>query len=159
LNIRRLGTAAEDWRKTDNGVSNTNPENAEQEMIALTNFHFSYRQGHKVLDIPSLALPRGGIIAVIGRNGAGKSTFARCLCGLEKRCPGIVAIDKKVYKTSMRMKLCYMVMQDVNHQLFTESVLDEILLRSSGGIQFSLRLNNMRRKTHWQNKKPAWPGF
>ena len=26
------------------------------------------------------------------------------------------------------MKLCYMVMQDVNHQLFTESVLDEILL-------------------------------
>ena len=27
-----------------------------------------------------------------------------------------------------RMKLCYIVMQDVNHQLFTESVLDEILL-------------------------------
>ena len=27
-----------------------------------------------------------------------------------------------------RLKLCYMVMQDVNHQLFTESVLDEICL-------------------------------
>ena len=26
------------------------------------------------------------------------------------------------------MELCYMIMQDVNHQLFTESVLDEILL-------------------------------
>jgi energy-coupling factor transport system ATP-binding protein len=128
LNIRRLGTVEEDWRKTDNGVSNTKPENAEQKMITLTNFHFSYRQGQEVLDIPFLALPRGSIIAVIGRNGAGKSTFARCLCGLEKRCPGIAAIDKKVYKTNMRLKLCYMVMQDVNHQLFTESVLDEILL-------------------------------
>ena len=31
-----------------------------------------------------------------------------------------------------RIKKCYMVMQDVNHQLFTESVLDEILLSLPG---------------------------
>lgn len=29
---------------------------------------------------------------------------------------------------NQRIKTCYMVMQDVNHQLFTESVMDEILL-------------------------------
>ena len=29
---------------------------------------------------------------------------------------------------NQRLKTCYMVMQDVNHQLFTESVMDEILL-------------------------------
>ena len=27
-----------------------------------------------------------------------------------------------------RLKQCYMVMQDVNHQLFTESVMDELLI-------------------------------
>lgn len=34
----------------------------------------------------------------------------------------------KEYKSKQRLKLCYMVMQDVNHQLFTESVLDEVIL-------------------------------
>lgn len=29
-------------------------------------------------------------MAVIGLNGAGKSTFARCVCGLNKRCRGTV---------------------------------------------------------------------
>lgn len=36
--------------------------------------------------------------------------------------------QSKTYSRKERLKLCYMVMQDVNHQLFTESVLDEILL-------------------------------
>jgi energy-coupling factor transport system ATP-binding protein len=99
-----------------------------REWIALSNFYFSYKRGPKVLNIPSLMLPRGGIIAVIGRNGAGKSTFARCLCGLEKRCPGSMEAGGKTYKAGARLKHCYMVMQDVNHQLFTESVLDEVLI-------------------------------
>ena len=30
--------------------------------------------------------------------------------------------------TKKRIKICYMVMQDVNHQLFTESVKEEIVL-------------------------------
>ena len=34
----------------------------------------------------------------------------------------------RIYSRKERLKLCYMVMQDVNHQLFTESVLDEICL-------------------------------
>ena len=30
-----------------------------------------------------------------------------------------------------RMKICFMVMQDVNHQLFTESVIEEVLISMS----------------------------
>lgn len=68
------------------------------------------------------------IVAIIGHNGAGKSTFARCLCGLEKRCKGVLKEAEKVQKAKQRLKCCYMVMQDVNRQFFTESVLDEVLL-------------------------------
>ena len=66
--------------------------------------------------------------AVIGRNGAGKSTLLRCLCGLERRGKGRVKTSLGVWDRKDRLKFCYMVMQDVNHQLFTESVLDEVLL-------------------------------
>jgi energy-coupling factor transport system ATP-binding protein len=99
-----------------------------EEWITVSGFCFSYKRGSQVLNIPSLRLPRGGIIAVVGRNGAGKSTFIRCLCGLEKRCSGSMATGGKTYKARARLKHCYMVMQDVNHQLFTESVLDEVLI-------------------------------
>jgi energy-coupling factor transport system ATP-binding protein len=100
----------------------------DREWIRLSNFYFSYKRENQVLDIPSLMLPRGEIIAVIGPNGAGKSTFARCLCGLEKHCPGVMEMGGKLYKAGKRLKRCYMVMQDVNHQLFTETVLDEVLI-------------------------------
>lgn len=92
------------------------------------NFHFSYTKQLEALHIDSLSLPQGGIIAVIGHNGAGKSTFARCLCGLEKHCKGIVHIGEKRYNRKQRLSHCYMVMQDVNHQLFTESTEEEMLI-------------------------------
>ena len=99
------------------------------ESIFLSHFTFHYKNSAQpALDIDRLELPKGGIIAVIGHNGAGKSTFARCLCGLEKRCKGVLKEGGNIQKTKQRLKCCYMVMQDVNHQLFTESVLDEVLL-------------------------------
>ena len=44
---------------------------------------------------------------------------------IEKKCKGIMEIDGKVYKRKERLNEIFLVMQDVNHQLFTESVLDE----------------------------------
>jgi energy-coupling factor transport system ATP-binding protein len=80
------------------------------------------------LNIKALSLLTGAAIALVGNNGAGKTTFARCLCGLEKQKRETVNWDGKSVSTKDRLKKCCMVMQDVNRQLFTESVLDEILL-------------------------------
>lgn len=98
-----------------------------QKMV-LKNFDFSYKHQVSTINIPTLSVPEGAVVAVIGHNGAGKSTFGRCLCGLEKRCKGVLSFCNTNYKNKDRLKNCYMVMQDVNHQLFTESVLDEVLL-------------------------------
>ena len=98
------------------------------EKIELSNFHFYYPNGKHALEIESLELPKGKIIAVIGENGAGKSTFARCLCGLPKRFNGSIKVASQTYQKKSLGQASYMVMQDVNHQLFTESVMDEIML-------------------------------
>lgn len=96
-------------------------------LLSLTNFRYSY--GKKIaIDIEQLEVPQNEVIAIIGENGAGKSTFARCLCGLERKCKGLLRKDGKSLKNKERLKISYMVMQDVNHQIFTESVEDEILL-------------------------------
>lgn len=99
-----------------------------EENITLENFCFTYKNGCEGIKIKKCTFPKGSIIAVIGHNGAGKSTFARCLCGLEQKCRGTMQLNNLSLKAKDRLKNCYMVLQDVNHQLFTESVMDEVLL-------------------------------
>lgn len=98
-----------------------------RDYIYFKDFSFSYEK-EKNVNIKSLMIPCGSVVAIIGKNGAGKSTFGRCMCGLEKKTKGTMILYGKELKWKERIKNCYLVMQDVNHQLFTESVLDEILL-------------------------------
>lgn len=90
-----------------------------KESLVFKDLHFAYNRKFPVLDIPVLSLPRNQITAIIGHNGAGKSTLAQVLCGLR----GTWRQKRRARKYG-----AYLIMQDVNHQLFTESVLDEILL-------------------------------
>ena len=99
----------------------------EKTALALHNFRFAYKNEPETLHIMDCEIPTNRIVGIIGNNGAGKSTFSRCFCGLEKRCGEIVWNGKK-YRPKDRLNTCYMVMQEVNHQLFTESVLDEVLI-------------------------------
>jgi len=51
--------------------------------------------GNKVLDFPGMELETGKIYAVIGANGSGKSTFAKCLAGIIRTDKNNQLIDKK----------------------------------------------------------------
>ena len=112
-------------------LKNESPPAIPGDTLELHDFRYSYDGKKQALDISSLSLPRNGIIAVIGRNGAGKSTFSKCLCGLEKKFGGKVILDGVICGSRAMLKKCYMVMQDVNHQLFCESVDDEVRLGMS----------------------------
>ena len=106
------------------------------EPIILRDFHFSYH-GRKqpVLDIAELRLAAHEITAVTGSNGLGKTTFLNCLCGLEKKCGGTLEYRGRQYRRRERQKLCYLVMQDTGNQLFTESVLEEVLISLPKGTE------------------------
>jgi energy-coupling factor transport system ATP-binding protein len=92
---------------------------AKGEVLTFENLTFAYQKKFPVLNISRLELPKGKITALIGLNGAGKSTLAQILCGLQ---------GSFKQKRAAKKLGTYLIMQDVNHQLFTESVLDEVLL-------------------------------
>ena len=67
----------------------------------------------------------GDVIGIVGKNGAGKTTLCKIICGLLKEQSGTVSYQGKKLTRRQRQRLCAMVMQDVNHQLFTDSVVEE----------------------------------
>lgn len=68
---------------------------------------------------------RGEVLGIVGHNGAGKTTMTRCLCGLLKEVNGTVRLDGQTLKAKQRNEASFCVMQDVNHQLFSDSVWNE----------------------------------
>ena len=75
-----------------------------------------------------LGASAGDVIGIVGKNGAGKTTLCKMICGLLKEQSGTVSYKGKNLTRRQRQKLCAMVMQDVNHQLFADSVVNECRL-------------------------------
>ncbi len=88
------------------------------------------RGNNQILDIERLQLPEHGVIAIIGDNGSGKSTLSEALCGIGYS-DGSIAFKGKYLTEKERSQKSFMVMQDVNRQLFCDSVIEEVMLKSS----------------------------
>ncbi len=101
--------------------------------LVLENVSFGYRR-RPVLRIDRLDLPAGRISAVVGPNGAGKSTLAKVVCGLLRPGRGSrIALDGRPTTVRSRIAASYIVMQDVNRQLFSDSVAGEVSLGLDDG--------------------------
>ena len=102
----------------------TDKRRAIKKTITLENLWFTYPKSvSPALTIKHAEVPQGQIIGVVGRNGAGKSTFVRALTGIEPKAKGAVYMNKdKLSRPRQRLRHSYLVMQDVNHQLFGESI-------------------------------------
>ena len=85
------------------------------------------RKKQPILHDLSLSANDGDIIGIVGKNGSGKSTLCSSLCGLLPTARGEVIFRGRKLSRSARTKQFGMVMQDVNHQLFSDSVKNECL--------------------------------
>ena len=80
------------------------------------------RKKQTILRDVSFTAGIGEIIGITGKNGAGKTTLLRTLCGLHREYDGTILWNHRPAKDKQRCQQSYMVMQDVNYQLFAESV-------------------------------------
>lgn len=91
--------------------------------------NLTLKRGRRVVQKDlSLSAGLGDIVGIVGENGAGKTTLLRTICGLHKNYEGEIVIDEKPLKGKKLSKLSYMVMQDVNYELFADSVEKECYL-------------------------------
>lgn len=86
------------------------------------------RRPAPVLHLDRLAIPKHQVTALVGANGAGKTTLVRWLAGLSPNHGGRLLDEGRRVGRRERRRRVFLVQQDVNHQLVTESVADEIAL-------------------------------
>lgn len=134
---------------------NKNKTRVGKNFISIENFFFSYNKDKQILNIKNCLIPKNHTIAIIGNNGTGKTTFSRCLCGLERKFNGKTVIDGKTHTNKEMLKKSFLVMQDVNHQLFTESVNEEIRI-STDKIDDS-KINEILDKFNLKSKFDSHP--
>ena len=97
------------------------------------------RKKRLILNALSLSANEGDIFGIVGRNGNGKSTFCSSLCGLLPTSGGEIVFHGRKLSRRASTKLFGMVMQDVNHQLFSDSVKNECLSANSNATDKEIR--------------------
>ena len=112
--------------------------NSEDAVLQIYNLSCK-RKKQMIFQNISLSARAGDIIGITGKNGAGKSTFCNCLCGLLKPKGGEILYQGKKLSEKARTKLFGMVMQEVNHQLFSDSVKNECLLANEEASEQEIR--------------------
>jgi len=98
-------------------------------MSDVANLHFGYDQENDVIHELNLSL-NGEPIAIIGQNGAGKTTFVKLLKGLLRPRLGEITIDGIRTADSTAAKLASrigLIFQNPNDQIFKNNVLEEVM--------------------------------
>ena len=96
-------------------------------MLEVKNLTF-LRKDRKILDNISFSLYRGQISVITGENGIGKTTLCKIIVGILKEKNGTIAINGNILSRRKRMEHSFFVGQDVDYQLYTSQVIEEIIL-------------------------------
>ncbi len=112
--------------------------------ISLRDLHKTYDNGHKALNGVSLDVAQGDFFALLGANGAGKSTIIGIIATLVRKSGGTVEVfgqnvETHTYATKLDLGV---VPQEINFNLF-EKVLD-IVVTQGGYYGMPLKLAKER---------------
>ena len=98
-------------------------------ILELENINFSYNNEKQILKNVSFKIDKGDMAAVVGRNGAGKSTISKLVCGFYKHNSGKILFDEKDMVNDTikeRSEKIGFVMQNPNQMISKTMVYDEV---------------------------------
>ena len=98
-------------------------------ILELDNINFSYNKEKQILKNVSFKINKGDMAAIVGRNGAGKSTISKLICGFYKPTSGRILFDGKDMVNDTikeRSDKIGFVMQNPNQMMSKTMVYDEV---------------------------------
>ena len=102
-----------------------------EKLLEVKHLSFGYTKGQQTLRNVSLSIDKGEMVSIVGRNGAGKSTFSKLICGFEEPDSGEITFHgKDLLKENIRHRAKYIgyVMQNPNQMISKTMIFDEVAL-------------------------------
>ena len=102
-----------------------------QPLLTAEHIRFAYANGREALQDISLTIGRGESVAIVGTNGAGKSTFSKVVCGFETQQEGSLRFDGQnldALTIRERAERIGYVMQNPNQMISKVMIFDEVAL-------------------------------
>lgn len=107
------------------------------EILKVSNLDFTYRsdrsaaEDFRALNDIDFTLRQGEMMAVVGRNGAGKSTFSKVICGFEKEDSGEIFLNgRNIRDLSIKERADHIgyIMQNPNQMISKTMIFDEVAM-------------------------------
>lgn len=98
-------------------------------LLKADKIDFTYENGFHALKNIEIDINEGELLAIVGTNGAGKSTFSKVVCGFEKQQIGTLTFqgeDMKDYSIKERADRIGYVMQNPNQMISKPQIFDEV---------------------------------
>ena len=121
----------EQVRSWFNAVSAEREETEREAILSAENIGYTYPGGHRALSHISAELHRGEMAAIVGKNGAGKSTFAKLICGfMAPECGTLCFSGRDLSELSIKERADHIgyVMQNPNQMISKTMIFDEVAL-------------------------------
>lgn len=132
IDISKCREKVEIWDKHTE-VSKVEENN--QSLLELKNVSFQYEKNKPILNDISFKINKGEMVSIVGKNGAGKSTISKLICGFYKQTSGqIILNDRDITNDSIkeRAEKIGIVMQNPNQMISKTMIFDEVAL----GLKF-----------------------
>ncbi|CEP41969.1 ABC transporter [[Clostridium] sordellii] len=104
-------------------------------LLELKNISFQYEKKKPILEDVSFKINKGEMVSIVGKNGAGKSTISKLICGFYKQTSGEIFLNnREITNDSIkeRAEKIGIVMQNPNQMISKTMIFDEVAL----GLRF-----------------------
>ena len=128
LNIDSCREKLKDWY--EDTIEDEQKVNNEV-ILEMRDVKFSYESGKEILHGVSFKINKGEMVSIVGRNGAGKSTISKLICGFYKPTEGQILFNGRDLINDTikeRAEKIGIVMQNPNQMISKTMIFDEVAL-------------------------------
>ncbi|WP_370830893.1 ABC transporter ATP-binding protein [Clostridium sp.] len=128
LNIDSCRDKLKEWY--EDTIEDKQQVNSEA-ILEMKDVKFSYESGKEILHGVSFKVNRGEMVSIVGRNGAGKSTISKLICGFYKPTEGKILFNGRDLVNDTikeRAEKIGIVMQNPNQMISKTMIFDEVAL-------------------------------